>query len=65
MKGYQALPEERCGNCKHYRPHYTRSYRGYYTPLHYGHCVHPMLKKRRAEERCQYFEPVQEAAPKK
>lgn len=56
MKGYQALPEERCGNCKHFRQHYIRSSRGCYRPLRYGHCVHPMLKKRRVEEHCPYWE---------
>lgn len=24
MNGYQALPGERCGNCKYFRKHYTR-----------------------------------------
>lgn len=56
MKGYQAMPEERCGNCKYFRQHYTRTSRGRYWPLHYGHCVHPMLKKRRVEEHCPYWE---------
>lgn len=65
MKGYQALSEERCGNCKYFRQHYIRSCKGHYSAVKYGHCVHPRLKKRRAEEHCQYFEPVQEATPKK
>lgn len=55
MKGWQALPEERCGNCIYFRQHYTRTSRGRYWPLHYGHCVHPMLKKRRVEEHCPHW----------
>ena len=64
MKGYQALPEERCGNCKYYRGHYTQSSRGRYSPVHYGHCVHPRLKKRRAEECCPHFSPKEEKTPR-
>ena len=44
MKDWQALPEERCGNCKYFRQHYIQSSRGRYRPLQYGHCVHPKLK---------------------
>ena len=55
MKGYQGLPEERCGNCKYFRKHYIRSYRGHYSALNYGHCVHPMLKNRRVEEHCPHW----------
>lgn len=64
MKGYQGLPEERCGNCKYYRKHYTRAYRGHYVPLGYGHCTHPRLKKRRAEEHCQYWSAAEEGSPR-
>lgn len=44
MKGYQALPVERCGNCKYFRKHYLRAYKGCYRATNYGHCVHPRLK---------------------
>lgn len=64
MKGYQALPVERCGNCKFFRLHYTRAYRGNYRALKYGHCVHPRLKKRRAEEHCPHWRAKQEEAPR-
>ena len=63
-KGYQALPEERCGNCKYFRKHYLRSGRGRYFATGYGHCVHPRLKKRRSEERCQYWEAVDAKDPR-
>lgn len=64
MKGYQALTEERCGNCKYFRKHYTRFGKGRYSPLGYGHCVHPRLKKRRAEEHCPYWTAADETAPR-
>ena len=32
MKGWQALPEERCGNCKYFRQHYIQSSRGVIGP---------------------------------
>ena len=57
MKGYQALSEERCGNCKYFRQHYQRVGRGRYLPLWLGHCVHPRLKNRRAEEHCPHWTP--------
>lgn len=63
MKGYQALPEERCGTCKYFRKHYTRSSKGRYCATGYGHCVHPRLKKRRAEEHCPHYAPAEEDAP--
>lgn len=55
MKGYQAMPEKRCGNCKYFYQHYIRSSRGRYSSLPYGHCVHPRLKNRRVEEHCPYW----------
>lgn len=63
MKGWQALSEERCGTCKYFRKHYIRSYQGHYSAIKYGHCVHPRLKKRRAEEHCSNWCPRQEEAP--
>lgn len=60
MRGYQALPEERCGNCTYFCQHYRRERRkekDCYFPLWLGHCAHPRLKFRRAEEHCQYFTP--------
>lgn len=56
MKGYQTLPEERCGNCKHYIKHYRRTEKGRYISLDIGHCVHPRIKNRRAEEHCAYWQ---------
>lgn len=55
MKGWQAVPEEQCGNCKYFRRHYIRMSRGCYRSLRYGHCVHPRLKKRREEEHCPHW----------
>lgn len=55
MKGYQALPEERCGNCKHFVKHYIREAKGSYHPLWLGHCTHPRLKDRRVEEHCPHW----------
>lgn len=52
MKGYEALPVERCGNCIHFRRHYIRIKEEYYIPIAYGHCVYPKPKKRRDEEHC-------------
>lgn len=60
MKGYEALPIERCGTCKHFRRHYIRVEEGYYLPLLYGHCVFPKRKKRRDEERCPHWSAAQE-----
>ena len=64
MKGYQALPVERCGTCKYFRKHYIRSSKGHYSSTNYGHCVHPRLKKRRAEEHCQYWTAKDEKIPR-
>ena len=64
MKGYQALPVERCGNCKHYREHYRRAGKNRYISLQFGHFVHPRLKNRRAEECCPHFSPKEEKAPR-
>lgn len=55
MKGYQALPEERCGDCIYFRLHYICRSAGHYSALNYGHCVYPRLKKRRVEEHCPYW----------
>lgn len=55
MKGYEALPVERCGTCAHFRRHYVRFGGAYYFPISYGHCVYPRPKKRREEERCPYW----------
>lgn len=64
MKGYQVLSEKRCGNCNYFRKHYIRLYEGCYLPTDYGHCVHPRLKNRRAEEHCSYWKPIDEKDPR-
>ena len=47
-----------CGNCKHFRQHYTlwpEYHEGYY-PLNCGHCVKPRVKQRRpGNEGCVYW----------
>ena len=63
MKGYQALPRERCGNCKHFCQHYRHEKGDRYVPLWLGHCVHPRVKNRRADEHCKHFTPAQEDQP--
>lgn len=60
MKGYEALPVERCGACAHFRRHYIRMGEDCYLPIAYGHCVFPQRKKRRDEEHCPYWTPVRE-----
>ena len=55
MKGYEALPVERCGACAHFRRHFVRIADGFYSPLSYGHCVYPKSKKRREEEHCPHW----------
>lgn len=64
MKGWQALPAERCGSCEYFYRHYGRSGRGRYAPLWCGHCVHPRLKNRRIEESCPNWSPKQPKAPR-
>lgn len=64
MKGWQALPEECCGNCKYFRKHYIRYSNGRYSPIRYGHCVHPKLKKRRAEECCPHWTAAEVESPR-
>ena len=39
------MNEQTCGNCAHFRLHYIRRGRRYFS-LRYGHCVCPRLKKR-------------------
>lgn len=63
MKGYQALSEERCGNCIHFEKHYIRDCGERYLATDFGHCMHPRLKNRRVDEHCQYFTPVREDQP--
>ncbi|MBP8856160.1 MAG: hypothetical protein KBG54_06620 [Oscillospiraceae bacterium] len=41
------MQEEICKNCRFYRQHYIKLGRQY-REIHYGHCVHPRLKKREA-----------------
>ena len=55
MSGYEALSVETCGNCKYFRRHYIRRENDNYSPLQYGHCVYPRLKKRRTEEHCAHW----------
>lgn len=62
MKGYEALPVEQCGNCKHFRRHYIRCEGDHYYPISYGHCVFPRIKKRREEERCPHWSPAEGSA---
>lgn len=64
MKGWQALPEERCGNCRYFRKHYIRSYEECYLATNYGHCTYPRLKKRRAEECCPHWTAADEENPR-
>lgn len=59
MKGYEEQSEEVCGDCRHFRLHYIRMTENYYVSIRYGHCVYPMLKKRRTEERCPHWSPVE------
>lgn len=44
-----------CESCKYFRQHYVKS--GYrYSPILYGHCVYPKLKKRDATTAaCAYY----------
>ena len=59
MSGYEVFYVETCGSGKHFRRHYIRLDDDDYLPLHYGHCVYPRLKKRRAEEYCAYWTPTE------
>lgn len=63
MKGYRAMPAERCGNCKYFRRHYVRIADDFYIPISYGHCVYPLSKKRCAEEHCPHWSSADEKAP--
>lgn len=46
-----------CANCSHFRPHYAKNAKGEYTPLLYGHCVTPRIKKRFVDSKaCFYWE---------
>lgn len=59
MNGYEAVSAEICRDCKYFRRHYICRDDNNYLPLHYGHCVYPKLKKRRAEEHCAHWTPVE------
>ena len=41
------MEEHVCGNCVHFRLHYSRQPWGRYDALSYGHCVYPRCKKRK------------------
>ena len=58
MKGYEEHSEKACGSCQHFRLHYVRIDENSYISTRYGHCVFPMLKKRRAEENCPQWKPA-------
>lgn len=50
-----------CGTCKYFRMHYVRHARGRYCALGYGHCTHPRLKRRKAQDQaCVHFHPADE-----
>ena len=40
MKGWKDVPEERCGNCKHFYRHYGHTQRNRYYPLRFVHCTY-------------------------
>lgn len=49
-------PTMTCSTCKNFRLHYIKYSRGNYTPLSYGHCVKPRLKKRYVSDpACAYW----------
>ena len=44
-----------CETCKHFRLHYIKRGKSY-SPLYYGHCVYPRLKKRETETlACEHY----------
>lgn len=54
------MNKQTCGNCVHFRLHYIRRGRKYFS-LRYGHCVCPRLKKRdAAQAACQYWKSEKE-----
>ena len=55
MPAYEKLPADVCGNCRHFRLHYIRRYRGCYAPLSYGHCVFPRSKPRNIHQTCPHW----------
>ena len=57
MADYIATDAAVCGSCAHFRQHYIILSETYYTPLTYGHCVYPRLKKRSAESICPKWTP--------
>ena len=51
------MDQNTCGNCRHIRLHYIKTGRQY-SPIHYGHCVYPRLKKRETDSpACSHFSP--------
>lgn len=44
-----------CATCKHFRQHYIKFGRRY-SPISYGHCVYPRLKKRETDNKaCEHY----------
>lgn len=51
-----------CKNCRHFRQHYIKYARGNYSPLAYGHCVEPRIKRREAATKaCSHYKKRPEA----
>ena len=60
MADYIAIDTAVCGSCVHFRQHYIKLGEAYYTPLAYGHCVYPRLKKRLTGSTCPQWAPKPE-----
>lgn len=65
MADYTAMDAAVCGSCAHFRRHYIKLSETHYTPLTYGHCIYPRLKKRSAESACPQWapKPQEETSP--
>ncbi len=47
-----------CKNCAYFRLHYVKGPKKY-SPLSYGHCVYPRLKRRYADtSACEYYQKI-------
>lgn len=58
---YVIVEKACCGTCAHYHQHYVLGKGGKVSPLWYGHCHAPRMKRRTPEETCALWAPSDRA----
>lgn len=56
--------EETCGECLHFLRHYVQLKDASFLPTQFGHCIHPRVKERQADEHYPCWTPAPEDTKK-